>query len=117
MDSTSLHNFYKYALLPRFGIHSDSIQWGEAKRIDGDEIIHPFTIEDTSYVLLFEDYADTGRTKEYIDGFVLPPGTKFTFIEPVTSSAMTPSYNSRQLTGPVKYRENITGIFTLMQLL
>ena len=117
MDGISLHDFYRCALLPQFAISDESIQWGETKRLEGDEIIHPFTIDGRPYVLLFEDYARSGRTANSIDGFVLPSGTKFKLVEPIIHTALSPSYDSRQLTGPARYRENVTGVFTLIELL
>jgi len=116
MDYVSLRIFYKYAILPRFGIYGESIEWGDSRRIDGDEIVHPFTIGGESYILLFEDYVDSGRTAEYIDGFILPSGTKFKFVEPIVHTGLSPSYDSRQLTAQARYCENITGIFTLLSI-
>lgn len=116
MDDASLHNFYKYTILPQFGISSESIEWGDSKRIEGDEFIHPFVIGSTSYILLFEDYVDSGCTTEYINGYILPPGAKFKFVEPIAHTILSPSYDSRQLTAQARYCENITGVFTLLKI-
>lgn len=114
MSEEALQEFYKYVLLPQFGLENVNIVWQQHEAIEpADDHAHYFAIGEEQYVLLFKDYGEfsDGEIKEVVK---LPNGT-FNYINPTSQTDHPPAY-SFSLPAPYKYASNITGSFTLLSI-
>lgn len=117
MHEDSLHDFYKYAVLPQFGIKNVPIIWQGSHDTGPDETAHYFKLKEQDYVLIFEDYDGNGRNDAYIKDNVLEYSSLYEFIKPTSQTSNSPSYNGFKLPAPSMYCSGVTGTFTLIKLL
>lgn len=114
MQGEHLYNYYEQAVLPQFGLNTPPYEWLESRRIAGDEIVHIFRVGEQKYTLLFEDYAGSALSGDYVREHIIDSSGSFDFVEPTSQSSMPPSYDGFKLAAPSRYCENVTGIFTLI---
>lgn len=112
----ALYAFYTHAVLPQFGIQGVTITWNGSQATGPDESAHYFTVDCVDYALIFEDFDGLGRNDAYIRENVIGHHSSYSFVQPIASSATPPSYDGFNLPTPYQYCENITGTFTLIQL-
>lgn len=117
LSEETLHTFYTYAVLPQFGIKDCDITWQPAEVVGGDESLHRFSALDRSYALIFEDHQGVGNNEDFIREKLTGEEKPFELVEPISQTAISPSYDGFRLPAPSQYCPNITGTFTLVELL
>jgi hypothetical protein len=113
MKEEALHEFYKYVLLPQFGLENVDIVWKNHDEIGPDDDAHYFTIGDKQYVLIFRDYGAYSQAK--IKELIALPKDTFKYINPTSATDSPPVYHF-SLPTPFKYARNVTGYFTLLKV-
>jgi hypothetical protein len=116
MNGKSLYNFYEYAVLPQFGVKNTIITWNGSQQTGPDESVHYFSVNNTSYALIFEDAGGLGQNDDYIHENVLEQHSSYSFVQPIAATSSAPSYDGFHLPAPYQYCENVTGSFTLLLL-
>jgi hypothetical protein len=116
IDENGLYDFYTYAVLPQFGIASTPIAWQGVEQLGPDEFLCRFHIDNECYALVYEDYDGLGRSDAFIREKVVHKGQDYRFVQPVSQSNTSPSYDGFKLQTPSQYVEGITGTFTLIKV-
>ena len=113
----ALHEFYTKAVLPQFGLIIDAPSWYETRKLGPDEMAHTFTFDHQTYILIYEDYYELGRSPHYIFENLGLDKKEFEYISPTSHSEHSPSYRGFTLETPYKFVEGVTGSFTLIKIL
>ena len=122
MESSALHQFFEYAILPQFGISNQKIEWKIDERIGyDDDDAHYFNIDHGNYadehVLIFRDYGDFS-SYEVIQKIRLPRQS-FTYIDPLHDQGYKEKFPHTFVFMPdvtFLYVPNVTGYFTLIRV-
>ncbi len=113
MSEEALQEFYKYVLLPQFGLEKVQIEWKKHQEIGPDDDAHYFDINNQQYMLIFKDYGAYSE-EELKELIKLPRGT-FEYVSPTSHSDIAPIYRVG-FDAPSKYAHNVTGYFTLLKI-
>jgi hypothetical protein len=115
MQGKRLHRPNEKFILPHFGISGPSVAWNKTEKVGPDEFVHYFSVEDSAYALIFEDAGGLGADEEFVEKAVELKDGHFEYVKPISFSDYSPSFSVKPPT-PYKYRENVTGMFTLIKL-
>lgn len=116
-DIAFLHAFYERVILLQFGLQKLPVIWEQSQDIGPDESVHYFSIGKRSFALIFEDYDGKGRDPGFIQEHIVVGNRAYKFIAPTSATGSPPSYDGMHLPAPYQYCPNVTGTFTLIELL
>lgn len=106
MEVTSLYenleSFYQTVVLPSYNLPNDHIKWQSHDKIGNDTFVHYFSVANTNYTLVFEDFPSESN-------FITEEG------EIVLTKTNEQSVNL-SVKDSAEYTENKTGFFTLYKL-
>ena len=106
METTSLYedfeHFYQKEVLSSYDLPTDHINWQSHDKIGNDTFAHYFSVANTNYALVFEDFPSESN-------FITEEG------EIVLTKTNEQSVNLSVKDG-AEYTENKTGFFTLYKL-